>query len=57
MGVFNSFKGQIGRDAGRVFSNFIWKDKHASVYRRAENRKSEELKLRQEQFKAEQEWK
>lgn len=50
MGVWNSFKGQIGRDTGRVFSNIVWGDKHASVYRRAEDRKSKRLQLEQEQF-------
>lgn len=54
--ITNSFKGQIGRDTGRVVSNLIWGDKHASVYRRAENRKSEALKLQREQFEADQEW-
>ena len=38
MGIWNSFKGQVGRDTGKVVSNLIWKDKHASVYRRAEDR-------------------
>lgn len=40
MGFFNSFKGQIGRDTGKVISNFLWGDKHASVYRRAQSRNS-----------------
>lgn len=40
MGVYSSFKNQIGRDIGKVFSNFVWGDKHASVYRRAQSRNS-----------------
>ena len=35
--VFNSFKGQIGRDAGKVFSNIVWGDKHSAPYRRVNN--------------------
>jgi hypothetical protein len=35
MGIFSSFKNQIGRDTGKVVSNLVWGDKHASVYRRA----------------------
>lgn len=33
---FNSFKGQLGRDTGRLVSNFIYGDKHAAPYRRVE---------------------
>lgn len=40
MGFFSSFKGQIGRDTGKVVSNLVWGDKHASVYRRAQSRYS-----------------
>lgn len=54
MGIWNSFKGQIGRDTGKVVSNLVWKDKHASVYRRAESRKQEALDLKKKQFEAEQ---
>ena len=53
MGIWNSFKGQVGRDTGKVVSNLIWKDKHASVYRRAEDRKQEALKLKKKQLEAE----
>lgn len=35
MGFFKSLKSQVGRDTGRVISNAVWGDKHASVYRRA----------------------
>ena len=31
--ISNSFKGQIGRDAGKVFSNLLWGDKHATPHR------------------------
>lgn len=34
MGIWNAFKDQVGKDAGRAISNLVWKDKHASVYRR-----------------------
>ena len=53
MGIWTSFKGQVGRDTGKVVSNLIWKDKHASVYRRAEDRKQEALKLKKKQLEAE----
>lgn len=33
---FNSFKGQLGRDTGRLVSNFIYGDKHSAPYRRVE---------------------
>ncbi|MDR0660228.1 MAG: hypothetical protein LBG19_05385 [Prevotellaceae bacterium] len=54
MGIWNSFKGQLGRDAGKVGSNFLWKDKHAPVYRRAESRKQESLDFKRLLFEAEQ---
>jgi hypothetical protein len=41
MGFINSFKSQVGRDTGKVVSNLVWGDKHASVYRRAQSRYSE----------------
>lgn len=40
MGFFNSLKSQIGRDTGKVISNVVWGDRHASVYRRAQSRYS-----------------
>lgn len=52
MGVWSSLKGQIGRDTGKVVSNLVWKDKHASVYRRAESRKQETLDLKKKQLEA-----
>lgn len=33
---FNSLKGQLGRDTGRLVSNFIYGDKHSAPYRRVE---------------------
>ena len=36
MGFFNSLKGQVGRDTGRVISNTIFGNKHASKYQRVE---------------------
>lgn len=53
MGILSSLKGQVGRDAGKVISNLVWKDKHASVYRRAESRKQEALDLKKKQLEAE----
>lgn len=55
MGIWSSLKGQIGRDTGKVVSNLVWKDKHASVYRRAESRKQEMLDLKKKQLETEQE--
>lgn len=42
MGFFNSLKGQVGRDTGRVISNTIFGDKHATKYQRvnAQNTKA-----------------
>ncbi|EKT3967432.1 hypothetical protein ABF190_002407 [Flavobacterium psychrophilum] len=36
MGFFNSLKGQVGRDTGRVISNTIFGNKHASKYQRVD---------------------
>lgn len=36
MGFFQSTKNQVGRDFGKVISNAVFGDKHASVYRRAQ---------------------
>lgn len=52
MGIFNSFKGQIGRDAGRALSNFVWGDKHSSPYRRVEGKKKKELELKEKELGA-----
>ncbi len=37
--VSDSFKRQIGRDAGKVVSNIIFGDKHSTPYRRVESKK------------------
>ncbi len=49
MGFFNSFKSQIGRDTGKVVSNLVWGDKHASVYRRAQSRYAEKKQKEEEE--------
>lgn len=36
MGFFNSLKGQVGRDTGRVISNSIFGNKHATKYQRVD---------------------
>ena len=38
MGFFNSLKGQVGRDTGRVISNTIFGNKHATKYQRVDSR-------------------
>lgn len=38
MGFFNSLKGQVGRDTGRVISNSIFGNKHATKYQRVDSR-------------------
>lgn len=43
MGFFNSTKNQVGRDLGKVISNYVFGDKHASVYRRAQSKSQERL--------------
>lgn len=55
MGILSSFKNQIGRDTGKVFSNLVWGDKHASVFRMARSRynANKESEEEQEQFQRE----
>ena len=43
MGFFQSAKNQVGRDFGKVVSNFVFGDKHASVYRRAHSKSQAKL--------------
>ena len=43
MGFFQSAKNQVGRDLGKVVSNFVFGDKHASVYRRAQSKSQAKL--------------
>ena len=38
MGILNSFKNQLGRDSGKVVSNLVFGDKHATPFRRAKSR-------------------
>lgn len=40
----DSFKRQIGRDAGKVVSNFLFKDKHATPFRRANSLEKKQSK-------------
>uniref|UniRef100_UPI004029ED05 hypothetical protein n=1 Tax=Prevotella sp. TaxID=59823 RepID=UPI004029ED05 len=42
MGFFQSTKNQVGRDLGKVISNAVFGDKHASVYRRAQSKARQE---------------
>jgi len=55
--VSDSFKRQIGRDAGKVVSNIIFGDKHSTPYRRVESKKQkaelEDKKMKIIQEKAE----
>lgn len=55
--ISDSFKRQIGRDAGKVVSNIIFGDKHSTPYRRVESKKQkaelEDKKMKIIQEKAE----
>lgn len=44
MGFFSSLKGQVGRDTGRVVSNFVYGNKHASKYKRVDNDDSKNVR-------------
>lgn len=44
MGFFNSLKGQVGRDSGRVVSSFVFGSKHATKYQRIDNDNSKNIK-------------
>lgn len=50
MGFFSSLKGQLGRDTGRLISNKVYGNRHATKYQRVGNSKNiaENLKLEQE---------
>jgi len=49
MGVTsNSFKRQIGRDAGKVVSNFIFGDKHSTPYRRVASTRAQQRTIAEE---------
>ncbi|MFA6201075.1 MAG: hypothetical protein WC679_11785 [Bacteroidales bacterium] len=43
MSILNSLKNQVGRDSGKVISNLVFGDKHASVYRRATSKRSQSI--------------
>ncbi len=53
--IFNSFKSQVGRDTGKVVSNLLWGDKHATPYRRAEMLKNKKIELEKHQIEVEKE--
>ena len=40
MGFFSSLKGQLGRDTGRVISNKVYGNRHATKYQRVDNSKT-----------------
>ena len=50
MGFFSSLKGQLGRDTGRLISNKIYGNRHATKYQRVDDSKTiaKNLKLEQE---------
>ena len=49
MGFFSSLKGQLGRDTGRVISNKVYGNRHATKYQRVDNSKTivKNIKLEQ----------
>ena len=49
MGFFSSLKGQLGRDTGRVISNKVYGNRHASKYQRVDNTKTIAKNLKLEQ--------
>lgn len=51
--IFNSFKSQVGRDTGRVVSNLLWGDKHATPYRRVEMLKNKKIELEKHRIESE----
>ena len=40
MGFFSSLKGQLGRDTGRLISNKVYGNRHATKYQRVDNSKT-----------------
>ena len=55
--IANSFKRQIGRDAGKVVSNLVWGDRHSTPVRRVTNRSTPTVRDKpktQRQIRAEQ---
>ena len=49
MGFFSSLKGQLGRDTGRVISNKVYGNRHATKYQRVDNSKTIAKNLKLEQ--------
>ena len=49
MGFFNSLKGQVGRDTGRLISNKFFGNRHATKYQKVEDTKAIEKSLELEQ--------
>jgi uncharacterized protein (DUF1919 family) len=49
MGFFSSLKGQLGRDTGRVITNKVYGNRHASKYQRVDNTKTIAKNLKLEQ--------
>lgn len=53
MGFFNSLKGQIGRDTGRVISNTIFGNRHATKHQRVEEQNTKANLKAQRDFELE----
>ena len=49
MGFFISLKGQLGRDTGRVISNKVYGNRHATKYQRVDNSKTIAKNIKREQ--------
>ena len=49
MGFFSSLKGQLGRDTGRLISNKVYGNRHATKYQRVDNSKTIAKNLKLEQ--------
>lgn len=49
MGFFSSLKGQLGRDTGRVISNKVYGNRHATKYQRVDNSKTIAKNIKLEQ--------
>ena len=49
MGFFSSLKGQLGRDTGRVITNKVYGNRHATKYQRVDNSKTIAKNLKLEQ--------
>ena len=49
MGFFSSLKGQLGRDTGRVISNKVYGNRHATKYQRVDNSKTIAKNIKREQ--------